>query len=245
MQCLILAGGLGTRLASRLAGSQKCMYPIGGRPFLQFLIERVKSAGIDEFILAVGHASDQVRAYFEEGKRLGVRIRYSFEESLLGTAGALRKAAALLSGDAVLAMNGDSLIEIDYGELIGFHAAQGKGPCLAFAVTSVPDAQDYGTVMLDERDRAVAFLEKGRAGSHWVNAGVYVIPTKWIKEIPTGKVVSLEKDWMPALIRERRPVVAYQCRGHLMDLGTPERLDRFVQEHAGTCSLGGPISPKE
>jgi len=180
--------------------------------------------------LAVGHARESVESYFGNGRKLGVSIQYAVDWPLLGTAGAVRNALPLLHGDAVLILNGDSFIDIDYAGLIQFQEARGRTPGAALAVTKVDDAKDFGTVLVEAGEQVSAFVEKGRTGPGWVNVGIYVVPVSWLSEIPPGTPVSLEKEWFPSLIIARRPIWAYRCSAYFIDFGTSDRLEKFSHE---------------
>src|SRR5947209_19984601 len=96
MQALILAGGAGTRLRSVLAGLNKPMAPVAGRPFLEYLLLQLKKHEIDEVTLCVGYKADLIQAYFGVGDRWGIQVSYSYERDFLGTARALKLAEGLI-----------------------------------------------------------------------------------------------------------------------------------------------------
>ena len=117
MQMVILAGGLATRLKSLSIECPKSMLPIEGKPFLEHQVALLRKNGIRNIVLCIGHWGEQIEAYFKEGGRLGVHIQYSKEGSrLLGTGGALKKAAPLLE-DAFFVMYGDSYLMLDYAHI--------------------------------------------------------------------------------------------------------------------------------
>src|SRR5258708_17243182 len=118
---LVLAGGLGTRLRSVFDGAPKCMAPVAGRYFLEYLLDWLRSFNIKDLILCVGHKSDQIQNWLGNGSKWGVHVRYSVEEELLGTGGALKLAGKLLSGELCLVVNGDSFLNVDLQEMHRFH----------------------------------------------------------------------------------------------------------------------------
>src|SRR5450432_1909982 len=110
IRAFVLCGGLGTRLRSVLSDRPKSMAPIAGVPFLQLLLEDLRSQGITEAVLGTGYLAEQIEGYFGKGDQLGMGLRYSREQAPLGTGGALKLAEPLLS-DPLLVLNGDSYVE--------------------------------------------------------------------------------------------------------------------------------------
>src|SRR4051812_27886508 len=101
MKTLILAGGLGTRLREVVSDRPKAMAEAAGQPFLEYQIRQLAAQGFDNLVLCVGFMADKVRTYFGDGATWGVRIEYAVEVELLGTAGALKNAEALIDGTFV------------------------------------------------------------------------------------------------------------------------------------------------
>ena len=117
-QAVLLVGGLGTRLRPITESVPKPMVEVEGKPFLEYKIESLKKYGIKKFILCVGYLGHLVEEYFGDGKRFGVDIAYSYErDELLGTAGAVKNAENLVSGDFIVS-NGDTFLDIDFQCLI-------------------------------------------------------------------------------------------------------------------------------
>lgn len=142
----ILAGGLGLRLRSVLPDVPKPMAPVGGKPFLEWLILWLRKAGVHDVVLCTGYGAEMIRAYFGDGTQYGMRIRHSREEQLLDTAGALRLAEPLLESDLCLVLNGDSFLTFPLARLVKFHVV--KEARASLVVTAVEDASRYGTVKL-------------------------------------------------------------------------------------------------
>jgi D-glycero-alpha-D-manno-heptose 1-phosphate guanylyltransferase len=240
MEAIILAGGLGTRLASRLSGVPKPMAPIAGRPFLEILLNQLKEAGCTRVLLSVGHLHAVIRDHFGQSYG-GMRIDYAVEETPLGTGGAIRNALALAREDAVLVLNGDTFLEADYAAMMRFHRSEDAG--MTMAVAWQDDVARYGGVVVSDR-RVVGFQEKGRAGagqshagqshagqSHagWINAGSYVLNRdfEWPAELE-GRF-SFEKEVLALRVSELRPA-AFIVSGYFLDIGVPEDFDRAQTE---------------
>lgn len=214
----VLAGGLGTRLRSVVADRPKVLAPVGGRPFLAYLFDRLSSAGIREATLLTGFAADQVHASF--GSNFGgLRLAYSRELEPLGTAGALRRALPQLPGKSILLFNGDSYCEVDLTALLAFHERTGASATLT--LTQVADSSRYGRVHFDGDRRIERFEEKnGTRESGWINAGVYLLGRELVERIPPDRAVSLEREVLPACVAAGS---AFGFPGgRFIDIGTPE-----------------------
>lgn len=169
--------------------------------------------------MCVGHKAETVRA--ELGARLGpLPIVYSEESTPLGTGGALRQ--ALLSFDSsstCVALNGDSILRLDWRKLLATH--RNTRADMTIALSYLPDTSRFGVVMLD-RERITAFLEKGAAGRGWINGGVYVLGRRamaLLKTMPDR--FSIEQDFFPRAVQELR-IHGYRARGAFLDIGIPQ-----------------------
>jgi D-glycero-alpha-D-manno-heptose 1-phosphate guanylyltransferase len=228
MEAILLAGGLGTRLAGRLNGVPKPMAPVAGRPFLEILLNQLKRAGCTRVLLSVGHLHTTIESHFGSSWR-GMRLDYVIEDSPLGTGGAIRAALSRASEESVLALNGDTYLQADYAALLAFHNSEAAE--MTMAVTHQADIARYGGV-LAEGKRIVGFQEKGQSGPGWINAGAYVLDRNlhWPESLPDK--FSFEADFLAAEIG-RLVTAAYRVEGFFLDIGVPEDLDRAQFELAG------------
>ncbi len=192
MEAIVLAGGLGTRLASRLEGIPKAMAPVAGRPFLEILLRQLERAGCTRVLLSVGHLRGVIQDHFGSAFQ-GLALEYVVEETPLGTGGAIRKALEQASERAVLVLNGDTFLDADYAAMFEFH--QTEGSTLTIAVTRQADVARYGAVRVEGK-RVVGFEEKGRSGPGWINAGAYVVERdlQWPQHLP--EKFSFERDFL-------------------------------------------------
>jgi D-glycero-alpha-D-manno-heptose 1-phosphate guanylyltransferase len=227
MEAIILAGGLGTRLRSRLADTPKAMALVAGRPFLEILLDRLTAAGCRHMIVSVGYGRqvilDAIGASYK-----GIPVDYAIEETPLGTGGAIRLALDFAKEEAVLVLNGDTYVDVDFAALL---ALQGRvGPAMTMAVTQVEDTARYGGVLVAD-ERVAGFREKGQTGPGWINAGVYTLARKfpWPGELPSR--FSFETDVLMPNVERLRPA-AYRHTGYFLDIGVPEDLDRAQEELA-------------
>ena len=235
IRAFVLCGGAGTRLRPVLADRPKSMAPISGTPFLQLLLDRLRSQGIDDVILGTGYMAEKIERYFGCGNKFAVRIRYSREHEPLGTGGALKLAEPLIS-DPVLVLNGDSYVEWSLVPMLELFTA--KDAVLVVVVQAVADVTRYGSVALGQDGRVTQFLEKGiRAGPGLINAGVYLVQKQIVRDLPAGRAISLERDVFPRLLD--RAVYGLVCTGLFIDIGIPDdfkRAQTLIASRVGTAS---------
>jgi D-glycero-alpha-D-manno-heptose 1-phosphate guanylyltransferase len=245
---VVLVGGLGKRLRSAFDGP-KALAPIAGRPVLEYLVANICRQGYRDLALCVGYKADLIQQHFGDGHKFGVQIRYSVEEKPLGTAGALKKATEVIDQDEFFALNGDSFVDIDFGEMAAFHAA--RNALATIAATRVSDAQRYGTVEMDASGRIRAFHEKSSVAEQpgWVNAGVYLLTCAALEGVRPNVEVSIERDVFPNLLGQS--LYAYCGARDLIDIGVPadfERaqveLPRRLRERSSPASVEPPVPSK-
>jgi len=225
MEAIILAGGLGVRLASRLDGLPKAMASIAGRPFLEIPLSQLRRAGCTRVLLSVGHLHSVIQNHFGPSFQ-GMEIDYVVESAPLGTGGAIRLALAEAREESVLVLNGDTFLDADYAALMRFHAA--AGVAVTLTVVHRDDISRYGGVTIED-GRIVAFEEKGRMGSGpnsgWISAGTYVLARNLTWPGARDAKFSIERDFFVPEVARLRPA-AYKIDGYFLDIGIPEDFDR-------------------
>lgn len=229
MEAIILAGGLGTRLASRLNQIPKSMAPIGSRPFLEILLDQLIVAGCKRVILSVGHLRDAIVQRFGSQYQ-DLAIDYAVEESPLGTGGAIRLALERAHEQSVFVLNGDTYIGADFSAMWRFHGDSNRP--LTMAVVRVNNTARYGGVLIEEQC-ITGFAEKGRTVSGWINGGLYLIDRDfpWPEGLPER--FSFETDVLVPFVSEIEPA-AFHCEGYFLDIGIPEDFDRAQMELGGS-----------
>jgi D-glycero-alpha-D-manno-heptose 1-phosphate guanylyltransferase len=157
---VILCGGLGLRLRPAIQDRPKCLAPIGGRPFLEWLLVSLRKQGCTKVILCLGYGSDQVLAFIDTANFGHMEINHVIEKQPLGTAGGLKNAAPLIQEDDFLAMNGDTILDVDLKKLLLSHRE--KSALATVALRHNPESTArYGGVEMDAKGRIVRFSEKG------------------------------------------------------------------------------------
>src|SRR5437867_6591574 len=155
MKAFILAAGLGTRLRALGLDVPKVMVPIGGKPLLQHHLEMLAAQGVSEFIVNVHHLPEKITGYFGDGSRYGVRIRYSREPEILGTAGAVKKMEDLLREETFLVVYGDNLVRFELAPFVEFHRS--RQALATTALYALPEPWTGGVVETDATGRVLRF----------------------------------------------------------------------------------------
>jgi NDP-sugar pyrophosphorylase family protein len=219
---IILAGGLGTRLSAVVPGKPKVLAQVGGRPFIEYLLDRLQQEGVLSVILCTGYMADPVEHSL--GSNYGnLTLAYSREASPMGTGGALRLALPRLTADPVLVLNGDSFYETPLQPFVEAHAARRSVASILLAETD--DTRRYGRVEADDQGHIARFSEKAATeGPGWINAGIYLLNRSVIEAIPAGRNVSLEHEVFPQWIG--RGLDGYKSQGRFWDIGVPDAYEQ-------------------
>jgi len=217
-EAIILAGGQGTRLRSVVSDVPKPMAPVAGRPFLAWILDYVKSQGVERVILATGHLHFVIDEFF--GNRWnGIGIHYSLEEQPLGTGGAMRQALSLVEHRQAVALNGDTCFLTSFAELLAVHDRE-RCP-LTMALKPLSDFDRYGSVIV-ERNRIAEFRAKGPCERGLINAGTYILERDLFSQIPDlPSKFSFETDVLEARIATV-PIAAAVQDAFFIDIGIPE-----------------------
>ncbi|HSF09814.1 MAG TPA: nucleotidyltransferase family protein [Nitrospirales bacterium] len=224
-KAIVLAGGRGERLQPVVPDLPKPMAPVRGRPFLEYILDRLVDAGLTEVTISVGYKAEVIEEHFGQAYR-SLQIRYSRERYPLGTGGAM---ALALKGDEsspTLVLNADTIVDIDYPALMAWYAQTPTQ--VAIVLRHVPDVSRYGAVVL-LGERIVEFQEKGQEGPGLVNAGVYVVGPEIFSQYGSGEHFSFETDILQPYCRELQPR-AFVTTGYFIDIGTPSDYERAQKE---------------
>jgi len=222
VKAVIIAGGFGTRLRPLSCTRPKHLFPIGGRPLLDWTLERLAKGGADEVVFAVNYLFDAfVKRYGKSA--YGMKLRYSQEARPLGTGGCVKNAEKIIGHDEpFLLLNGDILSSVDYAKLAAQHK---KDNAMAtMTLHRVDDPSRYGVVEITEKNRIKRFVEKperGTAPSNLINAGVYDLNPEIFDYISSERPVSIEREVFPALAREKK-LFGYKFAGLWIDIGEPQ-----------------------
>jgi mannose-1-phosphate guanylyltransferase len=221
---ILLVGGFGTRLMPLTKNTPKPMLTVAGLPVTEHQIAMAKAAGITEIVLATSYLSEIFTPYFGNGSQWGISIKYAVEKEPLGTGGAIRNAAQLLTSDeSIVILNGDVLSSHNLSEQIRQH--QEHDADVTLHLTEVEDARAFGCVPTDGTGRVTAFLEKmDNPVTNQINAGCYVFNPRVLSSIPLNTVVSVERETFPQLVSNNAAVYGYVENAYWLDIGTPRAL---------------------
>jgi mannose-1-phosphate guanylyltransferase / phosphomannomutase len=226
VKAVVMAGGEGTRLRPLTSNQPKPMVPIVGKPCMEHIVELLKEHGFDDIVVTLAFMPQAIRGYFGAGESQGVSIRYSVEESPMGTAGSVKLAEGVLD-EPFLVISGDALCDIDLGALVGFHRE--KEALVTIGLKSVDNPLEFGIVVTDDDGRIERFLEKpswGQVFTDTINTGIYVLDPEVLRHVPEGQPFDFSKELFPLLLEMGRPLYGYIADGYWQDIGN---LDQFKQ----------------
>jgi NDP-sugar pyrophosphorylase family protein len=228
LDAVLLAAGKSTRIASLSGGIPKPLLPVQGEPILARNVRLLANAGLQNIWVNLHYRGDLIRAALGDGSAWGVRIRYSDEPTILGTAGGVRKLLPKL-GQTFLVVYGDNLVQLDLRAFAEFHVEHRADVSLAIFGESTPNTgMAGGRVALTDDDRVVAFVEGEIDGSAapFVNAGVYVVENHVLKDFPMARFLDWGRDVFPALLARPARLLGYRIDGYCLGLDTPTSYER-------------------
>lgn len=235
MTVVLLAGGPGTRLHPFTHTTPKPLLDLGDVPILGMQLALCARHGLTDVVLNIHHLAARVPEVLGDGGRWGVNLRYSVEETPLGTAGPVALAADLLDGGPHVVFNGDILTDLDLTALLEAHRK--SGAAVTLTCTEVKDPTAFGLVLADADGRVSRFLEKPTRDEarvlvdrFWVNAGTYVIDDAVIRRMPQGRPYSFERELFPSLLAEGVPMHRFESAAYWRDCGTPESWRHAVRD---------------
>jgi len=246
-QAVILCAGLGTRLRPLTDNIPKVMVPLGGKPLLEWHIEQLKKYGIRDFFINLHYLPEKIKNYFGDGGRFGVKITYSFEPEILGTAGGIKNFEDQIRDDFFV-LYGDTFYKIDFAKVADFYFSRPEAIGLG-TVRKTDHPQDSDLAVLGENDAVAEFLLKPHGKelpaslesadesgprNYWGMSAPYIFSKKVLEFIPSGKYYEIDHNLVPDLLKRGYKYYAYRLReGEFRkDIGTIERYNE-VQNLCG------------
>jgi mannose-1-phosphate guanylyltransferase/phosphomannomutase len=218
VKAFILAAGAGTRLRPLTFELPKPMIPLVNKPVLEHTIDNLKRHNVSSIMMNLHTMPELITNYFGNGKNFGVEISYSKEETLLGTAGGLKKCKNFFDSTFAV-MSGDGLSDVDITSAVEFHKK--KKSLATMVLKKVETKFSYGITLTNRFNKIVDFVEKpswGDVFSDTVNTGIYIFEPEIFKYIPDG-FYDFGKDLWPKLLKLNKPIYAYIMNGHWTDIG--------------------------
>ena len=243
MKAMVLCAGHGTRLGERTRQTPKPMLPLCGRPILSYILAHLRSHDFDEIAINLHFMPEVIRNYFGNGSKWNIRLNYSFEPELLGTAGGVKKMEMFLrDGNPFLVQYGDVVTDQDFTSMLQFHHERKSLVTLLLHQRT----KSNSIVTLDELGRIINFQERpgenayGNPILHWVNSGVCICAPEILDHIPAGIAADFPRDVFTKLVPTGRlhgfPLSGYRCA-----IDSPERLAEaeaaLTEEH---CRIQAP-----
>ena len=222
MRALVLTAGLGTRLRPLTDVRAKAAVPVNGEPLVRRIIRSLVRAGVDDLVLNLHHRPETIGAVVGDGADLRARVRYSWEDPVLGSAGGPRRALPLLldgTRGTYLVVNGDTLTDLDVRDVVATHRRAGAAVTMALIPNPRPDK--YGGVRVED-GRVTGFTRPGAAGDSFHFIGVQAVEPRVFAELPDGVLVESVGRVYPELMRlDPRAIAAHICTAAFQDIGTP------------------------
>lgn len=250
MRAIVLVGGEGTRLRPLTWRTPKALVPVLNQPLLEHLLLHIRDHGVDQVTLAlVGKRNtaqnDAIRGAFADGFRLGLRVEYAYEESPLGSGGAIASIAR--DWDQPFAVcNGDVITDLDLTAM--FESHRKRGAELSLSLHEVDDPSPFGVVDMASDGRIDRFVEKPAiedAPSRLINAGTWLFEPGLVKEMDATTFNRVEERLFPSLAAAGRGIYGFHRRAYWMDVGNPQALLRVNLDLAEKRERDGIVMPRD
>ena len=215
-EAIILAGGLGTRLREAVPDLPKCMAPVAGKPFLFYVINQLRSQGIERFIFSLGYRHEAIQEYL---KNNFPTLSYTcvIEQEPLGTGGAILLASGATEGRHVVVTNGDTLFKAELKQAFLFHIEK-RSQCTLLLKPMV-NTDRYGVVVTDQQKKIIGFHEKKYYDAACINGGLYILDLDHFRENADGKQFSFERDFLEKYIGSS--FYGIEQEAYFIDIGIP------------------------
>ncbi|MFO0625281.1 MAG: NDP-sugar synthase [Polyangiales bacterium] len=246
MRALVLSAGYGTRLGALTRETPKPLLPIEGVPLLVRTLQHLAAQGFRDVAVNLHFRGDLVRAALGDGAAAGVRVTWSEEPTLLGTAGAVRALRGFFEADddeSFLVLYGDLLLDEDLAPMLAQHRATGATATLLLHQR----AGSNSLVQMGDDRRITGFVERptpaqrARAPFPWVNSGVQVLHRRLIPRIPDGGPSDLPRDVYAPAVAAGEAIYGFPLRGYRCAIDSPARYDEAQAAlREGRCRPRGP-----
>lgn len=231
-EAVILAGGIGSRLSSVVYDRPKSLAPVGGRPFLAYLIAWLKKQGIQRLIFSLGYKHEMILEFLTFFPKLDYET--VVESEPLGTGGGIRLACSKVQTRDVLICNGDTFFDVNIAELAAFHNFV-RADC-SLALKPMTDFDRYGSVELNAESQVVLFNEKQFRPTGLINGGIYILKPESLLNQPLTAKFSFEKEYLEKYAGPQGNIYGSIQDGFFIDIGVPDDYHR-AQTEASLMSL--------
>lgn len=218
MKAVIMAGGEGSRLRPLTCTVPKPMVKLCGRPVSEYILDLLAGHGCTEAVFTLRYHGTQIENYFDSRKYKSISLDFSCEDTPLGTAGCVKKAASGFTEDFVV-ISGDAMCDFDLTAAINSHKE--KKAAATVITKTVSDPREYGCVIAKD-GFITAFSEKPSyigAVSDMVNTGIYILSPEVLSLISEDAEQDFSKDIFPRMLQSNIPLAAYEEKGYWCDIG--------------------------
>ncbi len=212
MKTFVLCGGLGTRLRPLTLKTPKPMLLVNGKPILFYVIDNLRKNDFTDIVLTVGYLNEQMKDYFGDGKKFGVKIDYSIEKERLNTAGSILPFKGKTDGTFAVVM-GDHITNVNMKKMLEFHKK--SKAIVTIALQKHEQKIDYGVVDVSD-SKVVAFREKP-IFEHMINTGMYICEPQIFDYIKEKE--DFAHDIFPRLLKQSKKIAAYHLPDEWFDIG--------------------------
>jgi D-glycero-alpha-D-manno-heptose 1-phosphate guanylyltransferase len=218
LPCLILAGGLGTRLRPVLGDEvPKALAPVDGEPFLVWLLKALQQQGVTDVVLSLGFGRDRILDLLRT-RHFGMAISIVEEEVPLGTGGGIVNAARAHGAADMIVMNGDTLSNLDLQQICSCY--RDTRADIVLAATHMGDASRYGTLEFDPATRRLSGFREKQPGQGYINAGAYVVNVRRLLGFDLPRKFSFEQDFLGERVAEL-DIRVFPAVTEFIDIGVP------------------------
>lgn len=232
MKAFILSAGLGIRLRPLTNKIPKVMIRIGDKPILEHLIILCRIHKIEEIIINLHHFPEKIKKYFGTGEQWQVKITYSYEPKIMGSAGALKKTEAQLRDEDFFVLNGDVMTNLNLTKMWQYH--QKKDGIATVLIHESDHPYDSSLVEVDDKFRITNFDSRVKPGDKFRNltkSGTHIFKPQVLQYIPENQEYSLEKELVPKLLKSGEKIYGFYSEDYSHDMGTPERLKKVKEDY--------------
>jgi mannose-1-phosphate guanylyltransferase/phosphomannomutase len=237
VKVVILAAGFGTRLRPLTFFRAKAVMPLLNIPLLFYNLSFLKKKGVEDIIINLHYLPSSIEHEMNKYHETSTSIEFSYEPSILGTAGALKKVQALLGKNTFIVVNGDILFNLEIEKALAFHSA--KGALATMIVIPRPLKKSYTPILLDSQDRIVKIGNGEVKGSDelgkWMFCGIQILEPEIFKYITKDGFCDIIKDFYLPAIRNKEPIFGFKSSGFWKEIGTPRD---YMESHAHLFTLG-------
>ena len=226
MECIVLAGGLGTRLRGVIGAYPKCMAEVNGKPFLFYVLEYLKKQKCNRVLLSLGYLNAVVIEWLQ-GQEYPFPIDYVIENEPLGTGGGIKLAVEHSETNNIAVLNGDTFFDVDLSAMFYFHLSQKSATTLGLKEMFHTDR--YGIVNTDEKGLITAFEEKQYKETATINGGIYIVNKKYFLSKNMPEKCSFEKEYLEKYVGENE-FYGYRTNAYFIDIGIPEDYEKAQKE---------------